>query len=271
MEAEIFTRCQEVSKVNNLLKQTKIDLRKAHDDLERQVEERTASLALSNRQLQREIDERKRTEQEFRTQQTRVQSLANELSIAEERERARIAGELHDHVGHRLLLGKLKIDKVANQSPSDIDMNDIMEITDLIGQSIQDIRSLTFQLRPPILSTAGLEAAVRWLGKEMHENLGLDVELVDDKEPKPLKYEIRSALFQATRELLLNVAKHAGTKRVNVSLKKESGFIVIVVEDHGVGFDVQEARTQYAKNNGFGLFNIEQRIEYMEGWGPASR
>jgi signal transduction histidine kinase len=265
MAAEIFTRCEEVSMVNNLLKQAKLELKKTRDDLELQVAERTASLLQTNRKLQNEIDERKRKEEVFRAQQVKVQTLANELSIAEERERARIAGELHDHVGHRLLLGKMKIDKLAQQSPSDINMNEIMEITDLIDQSIQDIRSLTFQLRPPILSAAGLEAAVRWLGKELRENLELHVDFFDDKEPKPLKYEIRSALFQSIRELLQNVAKHAGTKTAKVSFKRESGFIVISVEDNGIGFDVESARTQHTRTNCFGLFNIEQRINYMDG------
>ncbi len=243
-------------------KQAEEALHRAHDELERQVEERTASLTLANQQLQREIDERERAEEEFHKQQTRVHALSSKLSIAEERERARIAGELHDQVGQRLLLAKMKLDALVS---SGVLNGDADEINSLIDQSIQDIRSLTFQLRPPVLATAGLEAALRWLGEDFRANFGLQVDLVADEEPKPLAFEISSLLFQAVRELLLNVAKHSGQSRANVSLRREPGTIAITVEDEGIGFDVTEMRTRFARTGGFGLFNVEQRIEFLDG------
>jgi PAS domain S-box-containing protein len=246
-------------------KQIEAQLAEARDELESQVAERTASLAIANAQLQREIEERKQAEQQLLDQQHRLKSMTFELSLAEDRERGRIAGELHDQVGQRLLLGKMKLEALASQLPAPIDEKALEEVGNLVTQSIQDIRSLTFQLRPPLLATAGLAAAIRWLGEELKENYGLRMELVDDQQPKPLTYETRSALFQAVRELLLNVAKHAGTESALVSLKREAESMAITVEDHGCGFDMAEAGTRKARTGGFGLFNMQQRIEYLGG------
>jgi PAS domain S-box-containing protein len=240
-------------------------LAQAKELLEDEVRERTAALSLANEQLTREIEERKWAEQEIIDHQRQLEALGFELSIAEERERARIAGELHDQVGQCLVLGKIKIYALASLHPSPDQRVVIEELERLLDKSIQDIRSLTFQLRPPILATAGLEAAVKWLGEELKENYGLLVDCHDDRQPKPLSYEIRSYLFQAVRELLLNVAKHAGTKGAQVSFCRDGDSIVITVADDGAGFDMTHALAKRGRSAGFGLFNVQQRIEYLGG------
>jgi signal transduction histidine kinase len=191
--------------------------------------------------------------------------MTRELAMAEERERDRIAGELHDHVGQRLILGKMRLDSLASRLPSDQFENDVDEISTLIDHSIQDIRSLTFQLRPPILASAGLEAAVQWLGEEFKKDFGLQIDFKDDNEPKPMQYEVRSTVFQVVRELLLNVAKHAGTKHVAVRMKRDNGNIVINIDDEGIGFDISEVSKRKVKDGGFGLFSINQRIDFLGG------
>lgn len=233
------------------------------DNLEQQVLARTASLSLSNKQLEQEIEERKRTEQQLLAHQQKLSDLAIELSLAEERERNRIAGELHDQVGQRLLLGKMKLEVLANRLPNGVRERDVTEIRTLLEQTLKDIRSLTFQIRPPLLATAGLESAIQWLGEELQEDFGLQLEYLDDHQPKPLSYEVRSVVFQAVRELLLNVVKHAGTKKARVSLEREAGFIMISVADDGIGID--NTTNQHNRDGGFGLFNVQQRIAYLGG------
>ena len=254
---------------NQMLEQ--IELRDARllqnqEELKKRVARKTAHLAQANEQLQQEIEERKRHEGEILDYQQRLLSLSFELSLAEDRERDRIAGELHDHVGQNLLLAKMKLDMLTSQLASgEGRLDEAEEVGALVDQSVQDVRSLTFQIRPPLLATAGLEAAVMWLGEEFRENYGIEIDCVCDKEPKPLKYEIRSILYQSVRELLLNAVKHSGARQVHVGLAREAGFIVIVVEDRGSGFDIAQLGAKKAKEGGFGLFNIQQRLEYLGG------
>lgn len=233
--------------------------------LERQVRERTASLTAANEQLIREIEERKRTEAELLDHQQRLETLGLELSIAEDRERGRIAGELHDQVGQCLVLGKIKANSLAAGDLPPEQRRTVEELERLLENAIDDIRSLTFQLRPPILVTAGLEAAVQWLAEELKEHYALSVTLSDDHRPKPLSYELRSCLFQAVRELLLNVAKHAGTGRAQVTFERGEMTITIVVADEGVGFAPEEALLRTTRAGGFGLFNLQQRVQYLGG------
>jgi PAS domain S-box-containing protein len=206
------------------------------------------------------ITERKLAEQVNLENEKKLRDMAFELQMAEERERARIAAELHDRVGQRLLLGKMKLDMLSETLADQAE-----EISGLIEESIQDIRSLTFQLRPPLLATAGLGEALSWLCSELKDDYGLETEVVDDQKPKPFKYEVLSVLYQAVRELLLNVVKHAGTNRARLALEIEGGFLCLTVADEGGGFSPGAVGLKKTKTGGYGLFNLQQRIEYLGG------
>lgn len=233
--------------------------------LEQKVQQRTAKLLLTNEHLLQEIEVRKKVEFELLAQQQKLQEMALDFAMAEERERDRIASELHDQVGQRLILAKMKIDSLASILASGACEAEAASVESLIEQTIQDIRSLTFQLRPPILASAGLEAALRWLGEELRADFGLEVTFSDDGTEKPLRYEIRSTLFQAVRELMLNVAKHAGTSKCHVGLRRDGGFIVILVDDDGVGLKLGQAGGSRIRSGGFGLLNVRQKIHHLGG------
>ena len=234
-----------------------------NEKLERQVMERTSELTTINTSLTHEIEERLGIEQEILEQQQRLQEMGQELAMTEERERDRIAVDLHDRVSQRLVLARMKVEALGRRIPA---VQTAAEgICDLLDQTIQDTRSLTAQIRPPLLAGAGQEAAVQWLGEELHEQYGLRLELCDDHQPKVLEYDIRSTLFQAIRELLVNVAKHAGVSQARVELRREGRQLVITVADAGAGFDLNEAHSRKSRSGGFGLFNIRQKIQYLGG------
>ena len=192
----------------------------------------------------------------------RVNSMALEVTIAEERERNRIAGELHDQVGPNLLLAKLKVEQLQFHLFDGRYDNEFEAIMEFISKSIHDIRSLTFQLRPPILANAGLEAALRWLAQDFGQNHGIEINVKHDDIPVQLEYAVRLALFQAVREMLLNIAKHADARQVNITVSKDPATLTLIVDDDGAGFSVPK---DYAHSNSFGLFNTQQRIKYHGG------
>jgi PAS domain S-box-containing protein len=212
----------------------------------------------------RDISERKQAEEALLDKQQRLSEMTVEISLAEERERRRIAAELHDNIGQTLLLGKIKLGSLINMIPAGIDKNDYEEILMLQEQVIRAVRSLTQQLSPPILSVAGLEAALEWLGKRMEEDFGLRVAFADDRKPKPLTEDIRSIVFQACRELLINVAKHAETGSARVAVGREYDMLYLTVEDCGKGFEPAKSAVGL-RDSGFGLFNIQERIKHLGG------
>jgi signal transduction histidine kinase len=218
-----------------------------------------------NAELEHRIEEQKHTEAELLEHQKKLEEMSMEISLAEVRERGHIAGELHDQVGQRMILTKIKLDSLINKISEPDLLNELYGINGLLQQSLKDVRTLTFQLRPPILANAGLEAAIEWLATEIQTDYGLKIDLETDKNPKHIPYEISSLLFQAVRELLLNIAKHAGTSSASVKIKKKDQSLVITVEDRGKGFNIEEIGARGIGKGGFGIFNIRQKIKYLGG------
>ena len=110
----------------------------------------------------------------------------------------------------------------------------------------------------------GLVPALEWLGEEMNRLYRLDVTVIDDSNAKPLDERIRIVLFRAVRELLVNIAKHAGVHRAHVQIRRKGNQVTITVVDHGVGFDPKVVHDP-KKTRGFGLFNIRERLDYLGG------
>jgi len=225
-------------------KRAEEELQQARDELEIRVEQRTADLARVNEQLR---------------------SLASELSLAEERMRRRIAMDVHDHVGQNLAISKIKIESLRESATSPELAEDLEEIRDLISQTIESTRSLTFELSPPVLYELGFEAAVEWLVRQTRQQYGLSADFKADGQTKPLDNNVRVLLFQAVRELLVNVAKHAQAHNVTVSTRGVGNEIRVSVEDDGVGFGVSKAGSHDYKTGGFGLFSIRERLGHIGG------
>ena len=236
-------------------------LRKTRDELEQRVEERTGELLATNEHLQEEIEERQRSEEQLHVYQRELRSLAAALVLAEERERRRIAAELHDHIGQSLALAQLRLGPLRAALSSAACIDELDQVRQDIDQMLEEVRSLTFELSPPILYELGLLAAVEWLGEHFQKQHELYVRVEDDGQAKPLEEEVRVFLFRAVRELLVNVVKHAGVAQARVILRLDGKRIGIVVEDDGVGF----APTDFDAPRKFGLFSIRDRLDLLGG------
>ena len=191
--------------------------------------------------------------------------LALKLALAEERERYRIAGELHDQVAPILLLSRMKVNALASMLPQDDGEYLVGKIDSMLEQAVQDIKLLTFQLRPPILANAGLISALKWLVEEFKLEYGLQTKMTGDMETLQLKSDVSSVVFQVVRELLFNIVKHAGTKNADIRLRRDDGTVIITVADEGNGFNVMHVLYSGKEPAGFGLINIREKIEYFGG------
>jgi signal transduction histidine kinase len=121
-------------------------------------------------------------------------------------------------------------------------------------------------MSPPILYELGFEAAVGWLARQTRQRFGLDVEFINDEKPKPLNTDIRVVLFQAVRELLVNIVKHARAKKAKIYARIVDDNIQVTVEDDGIGFDITDINpAKDFTKGGFGLFNIRERLDQIGG------
>jgi PAS domain S-box-containing protein len=216
--------------------------------------------------IARDITGHKRTEKKLLEHQAKLKSLASRLSLAEERERYRLATDLHDQISQSLVISKIKLDQLHKSSDSDEFRESLKDISSCLGQVIDDTRALTFDLSYPILYELGFEAAVaEWLADQIQVKHGIKTEFTNDGHQKSLDDDIRVLLFRNVRELLINVVKHARPKKVRVSIRRIKGSIRISVEDDGIGFDPAEVMSMSAKRAQFGLFSVRERLEQLGG------
>jgi signal transduction histidine kinase len=135
----------------------------------------------------------------------------------------------------------------------------------LIEQTIQDTRTLTFEISPPVLYELGLEAALEWLVKQFRMQYNLSIRLDNDGQPKPMEESLRVIIFRAIRELLVNITKHAQAQNIEVSIRRDGGNMNIAVQDDGIGFDVSQIDYNTDETKGFGLFSIRDRLSHLGG------
>jgi PAS domain S-box-containing protein len=213
----------------------------------------------------RDVTERREAEENLRANQARLRTLASELSLAEERERRQIAADLHDHISQSLALAKMKAGALEKEFSSKRLITRLDEIRKLLDESIERTRALTFELSPPVLYQLGFEAALEWLTEQFQKEHRIPCKFKDDGQPKALDEEVRVILFKATRELLLNIAKHAKAKKARVSICRDGEEILITVEDDGIGFNASVQDAPATPAGGFGLFSIHERLSYLGG------
>ena len=223
-----------------------------------------AEQALEKAKAELEIKVNKRTE-ELNILNKRLRSMAIQLSLAQERERRRIATWLHDSVNQNLASCAMNMQTLMQKAPSTEFEKSLHGIYDTIQETTKEMRSLTFQLSPPILYEIGLEAALEELTKAFRRDYGLKCVFHTDGEPKPIDIDISVLLYQATHELLRNVTKHAEAKRASVEALRLGDEMRIIVWDDGVGLDSEIIRGR-KRVKGFGLFGIRELIRDLGGY-----
>lgn len=227
------------------LRDTQLRLENLSGTLEQLVEKRTDELVQS---------------------QTRLRELASELNLAEQRERKRLAIELHDHLQQLLVLGKLKLGQGKRLAKSIPAILEIMHQTDdVLSDALNYTRSLVADLSPSVLREHGLVAGMKWLAERMQRH-ELKVTVESEQDMVPLSEEQALLVFQSVRELLINAAKHAKCQQAWVGVTQQQGKLYITVKDEGAGFDrVIAAENATGESSKFGLFSIRERMKALGG------
>jgi signal transduction histidine kinase len=197
---------------------------------------------------------------EQRAEQLRF--LASELTLAEHRERRRIAEIVHDHLGQLLVAAKMKASSLAINTAGSL-KEQAQQLEVLLTRAIGSSRKLMVDLSPPILYSLGLEAAVAEYVEQLCRSGHLRVRLRADEEHDQYPEDLRVLMFQAIRELLFNVVKHADTDEAEVQITRLERCLQVTVRDEGVGF-VPASLAQGPADH-FGLFSIRERLELLGG------
>jgi signal transduction histidine kinase len=196
---------------------------------------------------------------ELRDAHQRLRLHSSEASLAVERERHRLAVDLHDGLGQLLALANIKLGLLRNTTEDAMLGPQIQKIEDIVQEACGLTKEVTFELSPPVLYELGLIPALHWLADEMERRYGLHVKVEEDGELAPLDEATRITLFRSLNELLINVAKHAKTDRALVQLSQRNGAIMIAVEDDGIGFHPS------SDTDGYGLFSVRERLHHLGG------
>ncbi|MGE5839171.1 MAG: PAS domain S-box protein, partial [Deltaproteobacteria bacterium] len=236
-------------------------LKRAHDELEIKVRERTSDLSDAVERLRVENIQRKRLEDTLRESENKVRFFASQCLTAQETERKRIASELHDSIAASLAAVRLRIERMAEETePGSGSSESLESIASRVAEITTDVRRIMADLRPSILDDLGIMAALNWFCREFQKTyshfsverrIGIDEHEVPDT--------LKTPIFRICQEAMNNCAKHSRGSLVKVSLQKEGERILLSVQDNGQGFDLEKV------NKGMGLSNIRERAELSGG------
>ncbi len=204
-----------------------------------------------------------RTEELIRSQE-RLRALASDLTLTEQRERRKLAGDLHDYLAQLLVAGRMKLRQAVACVAKEPGMTLLAELDQIFDESLRYTRTLIADLAPPSLQEFGLSHAFQWLSEHMRTHgLTVGVQVGSDRINLPDDQAI--LVFQSVRELLLNIVKHADTNRAIVAVATTPTELHITVTDGGQGFDHTAVAAPEPGSSGFGLFSIDERMRAMGG------
>jgi signal transduction histidine kinase len=211
-----------------------------------------------------QLKEARRGAQEREQILERLQALSRRLLEVQEEERRHLARELHDEFGQILATITLHL-HAARGMAGTAALPQLNECATLLQQAGEQVRSLALELRPTMLDTLGLEAALRWLAEQHQQRTGCEVQLVGQLSGTLLPPEMAIACFRVAQEALTNVVRHAMAQHVWIELNRSEILLELVVRDDGVGFNVAPSQVQPTTLGSLGLLGMRERVEIFGG------
>jgi two-component system NarL family sensor kinase len=202
---------------------------------------------------------------EHRLNDAKLTLLARKVVNSQEEERAHLSRELHDGTGQTLVAVKLQIESALERVPAadDAVRQPLARALDRLKDALVDVRGMSHRLRPAMLDTLGLPAALDNLGQEACQAAGLGFTMDVEGDLPALPRDLSTVLFRITQEALANIHKHAGASHVSLLLAAEGGGLRLSIHDDGRGFDAEQVATH--PQRGIGLRNMRERIEGVGG------
>lgn len=190
-----------------------------------------------------------------------LETLSGKLVNVQEEERRKISRELHDEIGQSLTAIKLIMQSVK-RSP---DGSNIEQGIQMVEHTLQQVRSLSLDLRPLLLDDLGLVAALRWYIDRQAQLSGLSMKISIDPPELHLSPSLETSCYRITQEAITNTIKHAQARNVSIKLQQVKDNLLLTIQDDGRGFDVEAVLKSTGRENSVGLLSIQERVHLLNG------
>lgn len=197
--------------------------------------------------------------------QQKLKALSANLAEMEEKQRKRIADDLHDQIGEILVTSSRSFQTLKKQYPALAQSEEIDKLSQIIQKFTKATRSLIFDLIPPELFSIGLGASLETLASKLSRQFNITIRVDGAQQECPLDESIALFLHKAAHEFVVNAAKHSGADEILIRLQCTGDFVRVAVHDNGSGFAVGTGELDMKSDSGYGLFTVQNRAEHYDG------
>jgi signal transduction histidine kinase len=210
-----------------------------------------------------DVSKQKKIEEELIKSYTQIRQLTEHLQIVREEERAYLAREVHDVLGQQLTVLKMDMAWLKSKLASkDTEFKERMTgMDDMMDETIKTVRQISSDLRSGVLDNFGFAAAIEWQSMEFRKKTGIIVNFFDETDGLKIPQKHSMGLFRIFQECLTNIARHAMATKVDISLRRSGGELLLQIKDNGKGFNTKKVMEKKT----LGLIGMQERTKIIHG------
>lgn len=213
----------------------------------------------------RDITQSVLAKQEIQEYQKSLQKLTTEITVIEEKQKKKIASNIHDHLSQSLVISKMRINELKKKPQLKIIDDDLKFIELHISEALENSRKITYELSPPVLYQLGIIDALNWLFEDVEDTHKIKCRLNSNVTNIKLSDVKSILLYRSIQEVITNAIKYANASLITLDLTRNTLGVDIIVTDNGIGFDTSVLNSHHHSGSGFGLFTVRERIRNIRG------
>ena len=206
-----------------------------------------------------------RKTQQLESLNQELRRLSTRLMTTQDEERRRLAQDLHDGLGQDLAAVKMMLDGSLQKRPTEWKMNALAEAGEIVNRTIQQVRTMSHLLHPPLLDELGLVPALQWFVRGFIERSRIQVELRIEGDIGRLTPDIETALFRVAQESLTNIHRHSGSPSAVICVTRDRDTVVLQIADEGRGISQEWRSRNQVASPGVGIMGMGERLRQLGG------